>query len=169
MSDISEALWNEAVGPASYVEASEKYQAAVFEQYRLCVEMADRISARRSLMNTFFLTLNTAIAATLVGLSDGLSRASAWALVPGLAILLVVCAAWFIIVRSYRLLNSAKYRVIAAFEERLPAFAYSRAEWALLGEGKDWRKYIPQSHIEQWVPAIFAATYVLAFLIATNQ
>lgn len=169
MSEISKALWNEAVGPTSYAETNEKYQAAVFEQYRLCVEMADRISARRSLMNTFFLTLNTAIAATLVALSDGLSRASAWILVPGLVILLAVCAAWFIIVRSYRLLNGAKYRVIAAFEERLPAFAYSRAEWGLLGQGDDWRKYIPQSHIEQWVPTIFAATYVLAFLISTTQ
>jgi hypothetical protein len=39
----------------------EKYQAAIMDQYKLYVEMADRTSARRSLMNTFFLTLNTGI------------------------------------------------------------------------------------------------------------
>ena len=31
-----------------------------FELYKLAVEMADRVSARRSLANSFFLTINTA-------------------------------------------------------------------------------------------------------------
>ncbi|MEV6867800.1 hypothetical protein AB0M44_43315 [Streptosporangium subroseum] len=169
MMNIPDALWNEAIGPAGYSAANEKYQAAVLEQYKLCVEMADRISSRRNLTNTFFLTLNSIIAAALAGIAGNrLATTSVWILLVGLMILLIQCATWFVIMRSYRLLNAAKYAVIGAFEERLPAFAYSRAEWQALGEGRDWRKYLPLTHIEQWIPIIFAVAYVLGLLaIAT--
>jgi hypothetical protein len=53
--------WNHAVSAASYEGGNEKHQAAILEQYKLYVEMAERISQRRGLTNTFFLTLNTAI------------------------------------------------------------------------------------------------------------
>lgn len=160
-------MWNAEVGPADYADSREKYQSAVFEQYKLCVEMADRVSGRRNLSNTFFLSLNTALAAAGASLAaghGGTEKASAWLLAAILVILLAQCGAWFAIVRSYRLLNAAKYSVIGAFEERLPAYAYSRAEWRELGEGRDWRRYLPLTHIEQWVPGIFAVAYIFAFV-----
>ncbi|GHF04730.1 hypothetical protein GCM10014715_71180 [Streptomyces spiralis] len=43
----------------------------MFEQCELCVEMADRVSARRSLANTFFLSLNSAVAAVVVAVWEG--------------------------------------------------------------------------------------------------
>jgi hypothetical protein len=164
VSDIRDALWNKAVGPSDYSSATERYQQTVLEQYKLCVEMADRVSGRRNLTNTFFLSLNSAVVAVVAGASARtLSAASVWVLLAGLAILQAQCFAWFVMVRSYRQLNAAKYQVIGALEERLPAFAYSRAEWGALGEGRDWRKYLPLTHIEQWVPAIFCASYLLGF------
>jgi hypothetical protein len=36
-----------------------------FELYKLAVEMADRISARRGIANSFFLTVNTGVVAIL--------------------------------------------------------------------------------------------------------
>jgi hypothetical protein len=45
------------------------------------------------------------------------------------------CFAWFYLVWSYRLLNSAKYQVVGALEERLPASPFWAAEWWALGEG----------------------------------
>ncbi|GAB3576953.1 hypothetical protein GCM10027445_41800 [Amycolatopsis endophytica] len=166
MTDLSAKLWNEAVRPRDYAPEGEKYQNAVLEQYKICVEMADRVSARRNLTNTFFLTVNTAVGAAFVGLAGGakLTDVSVWVLLVGLVILLGECAAWLLIVRSYRQLNSAKYAVIGAMEERLPAYAYSRAEWTALGEGRDWRRYVPLSHVEQWIPVIFALTYVLVVI-----
>lgn len=165
MSNIEDALWNTAVGPSDYTAAAEKYQAAILDQYKLCVEMADRVSSRRNLTNTFFLTINSAAVAVVASVSSkGMASTSVWALLAGLLILLAQCAAWFVIVRSYRQLNAAKYQVIGAFEKRLPAYAYSRAEWTALGEGRDWRKYLPLTHIEQWVPIIFCAAYILGFL-----
>jgi hypothetical protein len=127
-------------------------------------EMADRVSARRSLTNTFFLTLNTAIFAGIGALLKDPRQVSAWFLVFPLVALLVQCFAWYFLVRSYRQLNSAKYTVIGALEERLPASPYWSAEWKALGEGKDKSKYWPLSHLEQWVPALFAATYVATFI-----
>ncbi len=157
-------LWNTSVGPATYAQDVEKYQAAIFEQYKLCVEMADRISARRSLTNTFFLSLNSAIIAVLGSNANEIRTIGAVALLAGVLVLFSQCAAWLVIVHSYRQLNGAKFQVIGAFERRLPARAYSDAEWTALGEGQDWRKYLPLTHVEQWVPIIFACSYLLAFL-----
>jgi hypothetical protein len=164
--EIRERLWNAGVDSKSYEGASEKYQAAILEQYKLYVEMADRISNRRGLTNTFFLTLNTAVF-TIIGVFwKDQPAISSWVLILPLVVALGQCAAWWWLVRSYRLLNSAKYKVIGALEERLPASAYWRAEWVALGEGKDWRKFLPLTHIEQWVPVLFAVVYLSGFVVA---
>ncbi|MDQ8704721.1 hypothetical protein RCO28_19810 [Streptomyces sp. LHD-70] len=163
--DVRTRLWNEEVGAAQYTAATERYQSALFEQYKLCVEMADRVSARRSLANTFFLTVNSVLMTVLATtLPAQHSAVSTWLLAPGLLVLLCMCASWFALVRSYRQLNTAKWAVIGAFEERLPAYAYSRAEWTVLGEGRDWRTYLQLSSVEQWVPVLFAVSYVVGFI-----
>ena len=74
------------------------------------------------------------------------------------------CLAWYYLVRSYRQLNTAKYEVVGALEERLPASPYWRAEWYALGEGKDRSRYWPLSHIEQWIPVMFGFAYVAGFI-----
>jgi hypothetical protein len=83
--------------------------------------------------------------------------------VPWLA-LVIQCLAWFWLLRSYRLLNTAKYAVIGAREERLPASPYWRGEWAALGQGRDPARYWPLSHVEQWIPGVFALAYTAGFL-----
>lgn len=164
--DISSRLWNVEVRAPDHVLADEKYQHAVLEQYKLYVEMADRISARRALANTFFLTLNTSIF-TVFGVAWSAPAVSVpWWLVIPLAALLAECAAWFYLVRSYRQLNTAKYQVVGALEERLPASPYWKAEWVALGEGRDRSRYWPLTHLEQWVPILFGSIYVAGFVVA---
>jgi hypothetical protein len=159
-------LWNADVSAKNYEGPGEQYQAAVMEQWKLYVEMADRVSNRRGLTNTFFLTLNTAIFTVIgiVGQAD--PDVSSWLLAFPLVIVLGECAAWWWLVRSYRQLNTAKFKVVGALEERLPASPYWRAEWAALGEGKDWRKYLPLTHLEQWIPVLFGLVYVIGFGVA---
>ncbi|MFE7438052.1 hypothetical protein ACIPH4_07570 [Streptomyces tendae] len=170
MSDMGDALWNTEVGPSDYSAAGDRYRQAVLDQYKLCVEMADRVSARRNLTNTFFLSLNSAVVAVVAAVSSGaLTDASAPLLLAGLVILLAQCAAWYVMVRSYRQLNRAKYAVIGAFEERLPAYAYSKGEWGALGEGRDWRRYLPLTYVEQWVPVVFAVSYVMGFFALVTR
>jgi len=168
LAEIEERLWNDGVSAESYDGSGEKYQAAILEQYKMYVDMADRISARRGLTNTFFLTLNTAIF-TLFGVlwKDSPDQISDAVLIVLLVVILGQCVTWWLLVRSYRLLNSAKYEVVGLLEKRLPSSPYWSAEWKALGEGKDRRLYIPLSHVEGWVPFFFAGAYVLGFVIAT--
>lgn len=161
---IRDKLWNDGVSTASYEGGRERYQAAVLDQWKIYVEMADRISSRRGLTNTFFLTLNTAIFTAIGVAGKGTSGVSSWLLVFPLIVVLGECAAWWWLVRSYRQLNSAKFKVVGALEERLPASPYWRAEWVALGEGEDWRKYLPVTHLEQWIPILFAGVYLLGFV-----
>lgn len=164
--EVAARLWNPDVGVAAYAEHRERYQLAIFEQYRLYVEMADRVSARRALANTFFLSLNTAVLVVIgVFWRDPPAAPPALLAVP-LALLLAQCLAWFWVVRSYRQLNAGKYAVIGALEQRLPASPYWRAEWHALGEGQDKARYWPLTHVEQWVPAVYAAAYLAGFLAA---
>lgn len=160
-------LWNNEITTANYSEPADKYQAALLDQYKMYVEMADRVSARRGLANTFFLTLNTAVFTVIGVLLQFSPQVATWLLVFPLVALVGQCAAWFYIVRSYRQLNTAKYEVIGAMEERLPASPYWRAEWVALGEGKDRSKYWPLTHLEQWIPILFGSTYLIAFLVTT--
>ncbi|MGH2712307.1 MAG: RipA family octameric membrane protein [Thermoleophilaceae bacterium] len=100
------------------MEAAE-LPSSYFELYKLAVEMADRISARRGIANSFFLTANTGIVA-LLG-----SRDVRWYLA---AAGIVFAAAWWALLKSYRDLNSAKFEIILAMEERLPISVYGD-EW----------------------------------------
>jgi hypothetical protein len=162
--DVTDALWNTDVGPADYADAEEKYQSAILEQYKLCVEMADRVSARRALANTFFVTLNAAVLTLIGAFWKDRPTGSTGLLIGPLIVLVALCFAWFWLVRSYRQLNSGKFAVIGALERRLPASPYWSAEWVALGEGRDKAKYWPLTHLEQWVPCLFAASYIFAFV-----
>jgi hypothetical protein len=109
MSDVGDPLGNVSIGPASYAESGEKYDAALLEQYRLCAETAERVRARRNLTDTFLLTHNSVVVALLGGLLSELRGAvSVWLLLPGFLILLSSCGAWYVMVLSRRQLNSAK-------------------------------------------------------------
>jgi hypothetical protein len=156
-------LWT-SVNAETYAEPADRYQTAILEQYRIYTEMADRISARRGLTNTFFLTINTGVSSLLAATWRDPAHGSAWLMLFPLLILLIQCLTWFWLVRSYRQLNSAKYAVIGALEERLPASPYWRAEWQALGRGEDPARYWPLTHLEKWVPALFAVTYVCAYI-----
>jgi hypothetical protein len=157
-SQLSGRLFNEPSEKAGADGVT--YDAGLLEQYKLYVEMADRISARRGLANSFFLTLNTSVIALFAVFKEIPPGPTAlWLMIPAVA-LVGECFAWFYLVRSYRLLNDAKYRVVGALEKRLPASPFWRAEWWALGEGHDRARYWPLSHIEQWIPILFALTYI---------
>jgi hypothetical protein len=163
LNTIRPQLWNRPENAFSDHDVHE-----VLEQYKIYVEMADRISTRRGVTNTFFLTLNTGFATILVPMwRDG--STSIWHVLLSVVVLEGQCLAWFWLLRSYRQLNSAKYAVIGALEERLPASPYWRAEWEALGQGKDPGRYLPLTRLEQWVPALFTLAYLGAFVIALTD
>jgi len=131
----------------------------IFEQYKLYVEMADRISQRRMSANTFFISVNTLLFAATSFLDDA---STTWKLAIG-ALGLILCFAWYYTINSYRQLNSGKFKVIHEVEKLLPLNGYAY-EWEVLGSGEKKSKYWPLSHVEKIVPVVFAVAY-LVFII----
>lgn len=131
------------------------------ELYKLAVEMADRISARRGVANGFFLTANTGVVA-LLG-----SQEVRWYLG---AAGMVFPLTWWALLKSYRDLNRAKFEVILAMEERLPVRVYGD-EWDRLRSEprrfslrrdplRSWlAQYRELGRVERVVPWIFALIY----------
>ena len=74
-----------------------------------------------------------------------------------------LCALWNINIRSYRQLNTAKFKIIHEFEQQLPLAMYDR-EWEVLGKGEDSKKYLQLTRVEQMVPFLFAIPYLLLLI-----
>jgi hypothetical protein len=163
--ELRASLWTSDAEPIS--AHSEFTQSLILEQYKMYVEMADRVSSRRSLANTFFLTLNTATFLAIGASSASLQKTESILLAIPTAALAVQCLAWLWLwlLRAYRQLNSAKYAVIAVLEEKLPASPYGRAEWAALKKGHDSSRYRPISQAEQWIPSAFLVMYLCGFAL----
>lgn len=138
-----------------------------FELYRLTVEMADRLSARRGTANTFFLTLETLLAG-LVGIvqpsgSVGPLKVDTLGIVVVCVVGLVLSAAWWLLLRSYRDLNEAKFSVILEMEKDLEAHPFGD-EWDYLKRDpvKSFKKrYAELGVVERVVPIAFAAVYIV--------
>ena len=141
-------------------ESREKYQAHLFEQYKLFVEMADRISSRRQAANSYFVSINTAIFGFVgyVGAKD--SAGYLWLVAVGGITLSYL---WYRLICSYRGLNTAKFKVIHEIEKRLPLSPYD-AEWEAVERENNPELYRPFTHIETGVPWVFVALHAVAML-----
>lgn len=133
------------------------------ELYKLAVEMADRVSARRGTANAFFVTVNTALLAFL-GLAE---LKTAWPVAAGGV---VISLTWAMLIKSYRDLNAAKYTVINKAEERLPLKVFYD-EWRIVKREppESWlpkrlrrllKRYVEFTIVEMVVPLVFAALYL---------
>lgn len=135
-----------------------EFEKHLFEQYKLYVEMADRISARRMLANSFFVGVHTALIMLFtVLLKEKVLQPALIGFAPFVAAILL-CFVWWRIVYSYRQLNSGKFKIVRALEQMLPVAPYDE-EWFALGAGKDRKKYLPLTHVENWVPVCFGVLY----------
>lgn len=135
---------------------------AVFPCYALAVQMADRVSARRGGANMFFLSIQTTLL-TAVGLADTTLRHVAWYVAVCVAVAgCAVSVVWWVQLRSYRLLNHAKFEVVHALEEELPARPFTD-EWKWLNaQPRSWRhRYIELGTTEQLVPAVFVVLHIV--------
>ena len=142
------------------------YADHVLEIYKIYLEMADRISSRREKANSFFLAVNAALIALLANgrlVGSDVTPRTLELLVPISAGIL--CYLWYRIIRSYRDLNSAKFKVIHAIELELPLRPYD-AEWESVGRGKNSKLYLPFTHVEAVVPWLFMSLY--AILVASR-
>lgn len=162
---MKNTLWNTFESNDFYSINQEKRQEHLLEQYKIYVEMADRISARRNLANTFFLTINTLILSATGFIFEKIHLIEPrWLVIFPFIGIILICVVWIWLITSYRNLNSAKYEVIGDMETQLPASPYGNAEWVKLGSGKDFRKYLPLTTIEIYIPILFSLTYLIILI-----
>lgn len=151
-----EVLW----AKPEEMPANDYQRDQILEQYKLYVEMADRIANRRHTTNSFFLTINTA----LIGIVGFVHNASVnsgdggfnWPItLAGIALNLL----WFEIIKSYKNIAGIKWDLIAVIERRLSVRPYA-AEWIAAGKGRNAKNYRPFTHIELWIPWLFVTLHV---------
>lgn len=151
-------LWNEIQEGQIYPH-NEKWYSHLLDQYKLYVEMADRISQRRTTANSYFLSVNSAILAFVGYLTSKESTDYLWLLATaGLALTVL----WHSVILSYRNLNTAKWSVVHEIEKRLPISPYD-AEWESVQRGQNSKLYRPISHVEGGVPWIFFLLHLIVF------
>ena len=139
-------------------EYGDSYRDHSLEIYKIYLEMADRISQRREKANSFFLAMNAALIALLAKDALESTPRAVELLVPVAAGLM--CYLWHRIIRSYRDLNSAKFKVIHVIERQLPLCPYD-AEWESVGRGKNPKLYRPLTHVERAVPWLFMVFHAI--------
>ncbi len=143
----------------------KEYKNHFFEQYKIYIESADKISERRQKANNFFITINTFII-TILWFLFKLEWLKELGYIKELVLILwflISIIFWFLI-RSYKQLNTWKFSVIHKIEEKLPLSLYSY-ERKILWEWKDYTKYYSFSHIELLLPIIFWIWYIIILLL----
>ena len=134
----------------------------LLEIYRLHAGLADRVSQRREGANRLYVSLLAGLAAFVAALlrfgvnSNG--AVTATLCVTGVVGALL-SVSWYVVIRSYRQLNSGKFAALHELEEKL-AYPFFRREWDLLADGKDWSRYWRLTVVETSLPCIFFAIFV---------
>lgn len=131
-----------------------------FALYELFVATAEKVTDRRAQANAWMLSVNSAIVALYGYLQSGKSVATTdtfaaiwlWA-IPVAGIL--VSAAWFALLASYRSLNHAKFTVLKEIEKELAFDLFTREERVYEAKGR-----LSGSVIESAIPWTFAALYL---------
>lgn len=146
------------IAPEQY---GDRFQQDLLEEYKLYVEMADQVSARRIQTNHFYISvISTLLGLNIVLLEANLFKSSFLTLV--LCLLgIVLCITWYVNINSYKQLNSLKFQVIQEMESFLPFSCFAR-EWQILK--LDSKRYHRMSNIEKYVPLIVASLQAILFL-----
>lgn len=126
----------------------------LLEIYRIYVQTAENTSERRLKSNLFYLTLCSTLITASVTISEFEISGNLGIIISLLGI--VFALIWLSNIKTYKQLNSAKFKVIHQLEEKLPAQCF-KDEWAIIKSDR----YIGLSRIESYVPFAF----IIAFLI----
>ena len=128
----------------------------LLEIYRLHADLADRVSQRREGANRLYVSLLLG----LVALLAALLRFGAGDLSPRIVLLAagivgaLLSASWYVVIRSYRQLNTGKFLALNELEQKI-AYPFFEREWELLGKGADRGRYWRLTIVETFLPTAF--------------
>lgn len=140
---------------------ADSEQDQLLDIYKLNAELADRVSQRREGANRLYVSLHVGlvvfIAALLrFGFGDAPERL-VLTTIGGVGALLSV--SWLVVIRSYRQLDTEKFRVLHELEKRLP-YQFFTLEWNPEAERGKSNRYWKLTHVEVTLPFIFFAMFL---------
>ncbi len=146
-------------------EQKEDSKEQLLEQYKLFVEMTDRISNRRNEMNKFYVSLLSSLMAVLALITgkDDFYVEKIFIFILVVTLTFAFLYLWGKSISSYKQLNSGKFKVISEMEKLLPYPCYDK-EWEFLGKGKDPKKYAPVTELELKTVKIIICVYIFLLL-----
>ncbi len=131
-----------------------------FALYELYLGTAEKVSDRRAQANGWMLSVNSAIVALYgylqadkLAVTVGQKSIWLWA-IPAAGV--IVCAAWAVLLTSYRKLNRAKFTVLQELEKDLAVQPFAREH---MHYKREQRRSL--SFIETAIPACFALLYAV--------
>ena len=131
----------------------------LIEIYKLHAELADSVSKQQGTANRFYMLVLSGLA---VLFSAFLQRENGvligWLMIGFGLFGMLLASAWYIVIRSYRQLNSGKFKALHELEEKL-AYPFFKREWDLLAEGREQKTYWRLTVVETFVPTIFCLFY----------
>ncbi|MCF6807500.1 hypothetical protein L3V79_03745 [Thiotrichales bacterium 19S9-12] len=149
-----EALWNEEADDSL---SNDQFYRLLMEQYKIYVEMADRATFRRTLVNLFFMMVNISVVSIMaLGLSRATSGVSMFLMLIPLLGLLAICYAWWRLVRFYRHSVTIKEKIIGELEKRMPSTVWQAERKAVVLKGA----LNPLHRLESVMPYVFCLLYV---------
>lgn len=114
----------------------------------------EEVTNKRHIINAFFLGIISALVGFITGMRG----------VIGLVLSVVgflITIFWFLYIRSYKKLNSAKFEVLLGIEEQLGINIYS-LEWQKVKE----KKYIRLTTVEYSLVGVFILGFIALFVIS---
>ena len=142
-------------------EPEESRNKELLELYKLHAELADRVSHRRGGANRLYVTVSTSFFVATTALARWGTEpilATAWFLTVAGILGVGLCASWYIVIRSYRQLNSGKFAALDELESKL-AYPFFRREWEILEQGKNFKQYWKLTVAETSLPILFGIVY----------
>lgn len=133
----------------------------IFKQYEMFVSSADKVSSNRIDTNNFFMSINSGVL-TIYSMFFEKMTSVAW-IVPILGI--IISFAWIRMLKSYSMLNSAKFKVINQIENQLPLQPYND-EWRILENNCEYKIL---SKIEKQIPYAFGIVYFVLLIMQLHS
>ncbi|WP_346290514.1 RipA family octameric membrane protein [Sphaerothrix gracilis] len=148
----------------------EDYGSLLIEQYKIYIEMMDRVTSRRGQANAFYISVLSGILVILsFPVNENLLIESSNVLFVCISLLgLVLCLMWYVNLQSYKQLNRLKFQVIYELEQDLPFPMYQR-EWDILVNEKNSSGYYRLTAIEKYIPLVLAVPYLILLILSITS
>ena len=136
--------------------STDSEQDRLLEIYKLHAELADRVSQRREGANRLYVSLHVGLVILLAALLRfGVGDASEPLVLGAIGLLgVLLSVSWIGVIRSYRQLNTEKFRVLHELERKLP-FQFFILEWDPDSTGRKSNRYWKLTDVEVSLPVIF--------------